>query len=370
MALPVIKNALECADYSSTLEPYLYQLRPLPGIVAESLTNLGALKQIYLDTNPAITSIAFSLAIAPIFLVVSEINKNYSQVDRMWSILPSIYNIHYAVYAYLAGLDTTRISAVALASSVWSTRLTYNYWRRGGYSVGSEDYRWELVKDYIGPAAMFVMNVIFISLAQSLLLCIVTIPSYVMLLSERLVDVGALPAWTLGDTIAFSSMLGLVALTAVGDQQQWAFQNAKHEYRRTGKVTSGFHRDEFERGFRTTGLFAYSRKPNYATEQAHWGVLYAWSCVTSGTWYNWTGIGFAAYLALFQASTWLTELLSEQKYPDYKDYRRQVGKFIPTNLSPPKMSKPKAKITAASPNGSPRKDIDAAHARERYNLRG
>lgn len=21
-------------------------------------------------------------------------------------------------------------------------RLTYNYWRRGGYKVGSEDYRW------------------------------------------------------------------------------------------------------------------------------------------------------------------------------------------------------------------------------------
>ncbi len=21
-------------------------------------------------------------------------------------------------------------------------RLTYNYWRKGGYNVGSEDYRW------------------------------------------------------------------------------------------------------------------------------------------------------------------------------------------------------------------------------------
>ena len=369
MALPVVKNALECADYSSTLEPYLYQLRPLPGIVAESLGNFGALKQIYLDTNPAVTSIAFSIAIAPIFLVVSEINKNYSQVDRMWSLLPSIYNIHYAVYAHMAGLDTTRIGGVALASSIWSARLTYNYFRRGGYSIGSEDYRWALVKDYVGPAAMFVMNIIFISLAQSLLLCAVTMPSYVILLSERLVNVRALPAWTIGDTIAFVSMLGLVALTAVGDQQQWTFQNAKQEYRATGKVTGGFHRDEFERGFRTTGLFAYSRKPAYATEQAHWGVLYAWSCIASGTWYNWTGIGFAGYLALFQASTWLTELLSEQKYPDYKHNRRQDGKFIPTRLAPPKMPSPKPAI-AASPNGSAKKGNNAVQARERYNLRG
>jgi len=369
MALPVVKNVLECADYSSTLEPYLYELRPLPGVVVEALTNVAALEQVYLDTNPAITSIAFSLALAPIFLVVSEVNKNYSQVDRMWSILPTIYNVHYAFYAHLAGLDTTRVGAVALASTIWSTRLTYNYFRRGGYSVGSEDYRWALVKEHIGPAAMFVLNVIFISLAQSLLLCAITTPTYVMLLSERLVDAGAVSGWTFGDTCAFATMVGLVTVTAVGDQQQWNFQNAKSEYRQTGRVTGGFHRDELERGFRTTGLFAYARKPNYATEQAHWGMLYVWSCITSGTWYNWTGIGFVGYLFLFQASTWLTELLTERKYPDYKVYRRQVGKFLPTSLAPPKFGKSTARITDGSPNGSAKKDVDAVHARERYNLR-
>jgi steroid 5-alpha reductase family enzyme len=367
MALPVVKHALECADYSSTFEPFLYQLRPLPGVVFESLTNLTALKQLYLGTNPAISAVAFSLALAPIFLVVSEANKNYSQVDRMWSILPSVYNVHYAAYAYMAGLDTSRIGAVALASTIWSTRLTYNYYRRGGYSIGSEDYRWEIVKEYTGPAVMFVFNVVFISLAQSLLLCAVTLPSYVILLSERLVSLGGFPSWTVGDTLAFSTMLVLVAATAVADQQQWNFQNAKHEYRRSGKVHPDYSRDEFERGFRTTGLFAYSRKPAYATEQAVWGTLYLWSCVTTATLYNWAGIGFAGYLALFQASTWLTELLSEQKYPAYKEYRRQVGKFIPTSITTPSFAKTRAKLTNGTPNK--KTDADAVHARERYNLR-
>lgn len=365
MALPVMKNIAECADYANTFEPYLYQLRPLPAVFAESITNVAALKQLYLDTNPAITSLAFSLAIAPIFLVVSEFNKNYSQVDRMWSILPTIYNVHYAVYAYVAGLDTTRIGGLALASTVWSTRLTYNYWRRGGYSVGSEDYRWALVKDYIGPALMFVLNVLFIALAQSLLLCAVTLPAYVLLLTERLVYAGVFPAWTLGDTAAFATILSLIALTAVGDQQQWNFQNAKHQYQKTAKVPPGYNRDELDRGFRTSGLYAYCRKPNYATEQAVWGTMYTWSCIVTGTWYNWAGIGFAGYLALFQASTWLTELLSEQKYPEYRVYRKQVGKFIPTSLTAPTFGKSKARIE----NGTPGKGADAAHARERYNLR-
>ena len=366
MALPVVKNAIDCTNLESTVLPYLYQLRPLPTIFFESITNAAALKQVYLDTNPFVTGLVFSLAITPVFLIVSEINKNYSQVDRVWSILPTIYNVHYAIYAYMAGLDTTRIGAVALASTVWSTRLTYNYFRRGGYSVGSEDYRWEVVKDYCGPTLMFLFNVVFISLAQSFLLFIVTAPTYVILLLARLTSVdAAFPSLTTADGICFTVMLAFIGLTAFADQQQWNFQNAKYSYRDTAKVPAGYKQDDLDRGFNTTGLFAYVRKPNYATEQAVWVTLYAWSCAASGTWYNWSGIGAAAYLFLFQASTWITELLSERKYSEYKQYRKQVGKFLPLSLEPPTFGKSQGKLS----DGSPTKDKDAAQARQRYDLR-
>lgn len=36
-----------------------------------------------------------------------------------------------------------------------------------------------------------------------------------------------------------------------------------------------------------------------------------------------------AYLLLFQASTWLTEWISSDKYPEYKEYQARVGKFLP-----------------------------------------
>lgn len=48
--------------------------------------------------------------------------------------------------------------------------------------------------------------------------------------------------------------------------------------------------------------------------------------------YNWTGVGALSYLALFQGSTWLTELISTGKYPEYREYQRRVGRFLP-NLS-------------------------------------
>lgn len=40
-----------------------------------------------------------------------------------------------------------------------------------------------------------------------------------------------------------------------------------------------------------------------------------------------------AYMCLFQASTWFTELISAKKYPEYKEYQNRVGKFYPKLFS-------------------------------------
>lgn len=124
MALPVVKTLYDCGNYTDTVEPYIYQLRPLPQIVWESIANPAALKQIYLDTNPLASAFAFSLALGPIFLIASEINKNYSQVDRFWSILPTVYNVHYALWSHLAGYGFGKLDLVAIASTLWSVSMS------------------------------------------------------------------------------------------------------------------------------------------------------------------------------------------------------------------------------------------------------
>lgn len=142
MALPVISTITECSDFTKTVLPYTLQLYSLPQQLLQSYSNPLELRNLYLATNPLITAFAFSLFISPLFLIVSEINKNYSQVDRFWSLLPTIYNVHFVVYAHLSGLPTERLDHLVAFSTVWSLRLTFNYWRKGGYSMGSEDYRW------------------------------------------------------------------------------------------------------------------------------------------------------------------------------------------------------------------------------------
>lgn len=166
MALPAVKTLADCADYTQTFEAFLPQLYALPSQIYASSGDPQALKHIYLSTNPAIFGLFLACAAFPIFWILSEINKNYSQVDRVWSILPALFNLHYAVWARLNGLETTRVDNVVAFSTMWSLRLTYNYWRRGGYKIGSEDYRWMLIKDRIGSVGFFLLNIFFISSLQ------------------------------------------------------------------------------------------------------------------------------------------------------------------------------------------------------------
>ncbi|KAF2837952.1 DUF1295-domain-containing protein [Patellaria atrata CBS 101060] len=323
VALPSLKNLADTTSFSRTVSAFAPQLFALPQLVWDSINNLEELKIIYLSTNPLITAFAFSLILAPVFLVVSEVNRNYSQVDRMWSILPTIYNLHYSLWAHLSGYPSQRLDNLLTFSTVWSLRLTFNYWRRGGYSMGSEDYRWAVVKQYIGPIWMFFFNVVFISLMQSLLLFAITTPTYVLFLHACLTGNEV----DMADHIAVRVMMGLVMLEWFADQQQWNFQQDKKKYQETAKVPNPqrHSREDLDRGFITYGLWSMSRHPNFAAEQIIWTILYQWSCLQTDTVYNWTCIGAISYLFLFQGSTWLTELLTSQKYPEYKEYQNSCS---------------------------------------------
>ena len=40
-------------------------------------------------------------------------------------------------------------------------------------------------------------------------------------------------------------------------------------------------------------------------------------------------MGALSYIFLFQCSTWLTELITASKYPEYKEYQERVARFMP-----------------------------------------
>lgn len=95
-------------------------------------------------------------------------------------------------------------------------------------------------------------------------------------------------------------------------------------------MRGGYTKAELERGFNTTGLFAYSRHPNFFAEQAVWFMLYQWACFSTNTLYNWTFIGVGSLILLFQGSGFLTEWITSGKYPEYKEYQKQVPMYMPS----------------------------------------
>ena len=94
--------------------------------------------------SPHVSSFIFATITALLVFLISTLTGNFSQVDKLWSILPAIYA--WLCYAYTPINDTRTILMTFLVSA-WSTRLTYNFYLRGGYTFpkfwqGEEDYRW------------------------------------------------------------------------------------------------------------------------------------------------------------------------------------------------------------------------------------
>ena len=96
---------------------------------------------------------------------------------------------------------------------------------------------------------------------------------------------------------------------------------------------------EYERGFIESGMWSWSRHPNYFCEVALWWAFYLFSVAATDTanegwerWVNWTFLGPFFLSCLFVppgASLDVTESLSSRKYVHYTEYQANVSRFIP-----------------------------------------
>ncbi len=263
-----------------------------------------------------------ALAIALGCFLLSEICKNYSQVDKIWSIAPIIYS--WFIVASTGWND--RMVMMAVLVTVWGVRLTLNFARRGGYSwrfwEGEEDYRWAILREnkiFRNKGWNWrLFNLIFISLYQNMLIFLFTIPIIAAMAGMEK------PLGVFDFLLAIAFLIFLIIET-VADQQQWAFQTKKYELINAGKPLD----EPFSKGFTDSGLWGWMRHPNYFAEQSIWIIFYLFSVVATGDWINWSMIGCLLLMILFYNSSNFSEEISAAKYPLYKDYQKRVGRFLP-----------------------------------------
>lgn len=242
--------------------------------------------------------------------IASLISGDTSWVDRLWSLLPEAYVWVCAGYAHFHDAPLDVVTALTTA---WGLRLTFNFARKGGYS-GVEDYRWAVLRAQMSAVQFQLFNLFFIVLYQNFLLVLIALPAYEVLEHPR--------AFGLVDLVLAVLFALALAGETVADEQQWRFHLRKAAAARDGR--------EVEPGFLTTGLFRFSRHPNYFFEQAQWWLVYCFGAYADRHLIaGWSLAGPVLLTILFIGSTRFTESLSATKYPGYARYQRTTSAQIP-----------------------------------------
>ncbi len=260
--------------------------------------------------GPLLVCLVICAAVAATTWIASLVTREYSWVDRVWSVVPVVY---VWVFAGWSELDP-RLVLMAVLVTLWGIRLTSNFARKGGYRPGGEDYRWAVLRVRMAPRQFQFFNLFFISIYQNALLLLICLPAATVYEAAG----SPLGVWDVVLAVVFlSALVG----EAIADQQQWAFHRWKAAELAAGRTAAP--------GFLQAGLFRVSRHPNFFFEQAQWWVFYGFAVAATGVWLHWTIAGAVLLSLLFVGSTAFTESISRSKYPEYDAYRARTSPLVP-----------------------------------------
>lgn len=263
--------------------------------------------------DPLVSVFSISAITICLTFLFGLLTKDYSWTDRLWSTMPVVFAWIYALYG---GLDLPLLVATLLVT-LWGARLTFNFARRGGYTT-SEDYRWQIIHAKISnPVLWQLFNLLFIALYQQILFIAFTSPLYLLATHPPV-------AMNLSLWLAALVFLAFLLIETIADQQQYAFQQAKYGHLPKRTEFAG----QYSQGFRSSGLFARSRHPNYLGELGVWFSIYLFASLALGDLLNWSLVGPLALTMLFSISTIFTESITAKKYEAYQQYKKQASAII------------------------------------------
>jgi steroid 5-alpha reductase family enzyme len=250
--------------------------------------------------DAALMALCATLAIALITWTVSVVKRDASIVDAVWSLMILGCGLVYA--AALPPRGQSAIWMLALAA-LWALRLSiYIAWRKWGEP---EDRRYRAIRERNQPG--FAAKSLYLVFGlQALLAWIVSAP----LLGVQ--DAG--PAGAVGLALAAFG----IAFESIADWQVARFRASRPEPQRV----------------LDTGLWRYSRHPNYFGEFCVWwgfGVAAA----SAGAWWALVSPLLMTLLLLRVSGVTLLEKDLSTRKPAYREYMQRTNAFFP---GPPRVS--------------------------------
>ncbi len=242
-----------------------------------------------------------SLIMTALFLV-AIIKKEADIVDVGWAGCIGILSLWYQLFSPV----TLGSLLVTLCCLFWSTRLT-TYLFRTRFLVHGEDGRYKALRASWGKKAN--INFFIFFQLQAALSAFFSIPVLI-----ALIGTSSSLQWTTSLYVGlFIFIVSLVGET-IADRQLSSF---RRDPQNAGKVCN-------------TGLWRYSRHPNYFFEWLHWWSYVAFASIGEYWWISLIGPSLLLYLILYVTGIPPTEARAiESRGEAYREYQRTTSSFFP-----------------------------------------
>lgn len=232
--------------------------------------------------------------------LASYLFQNASIYDPYWSVQPIVILTLFMLQRDNYDLGTVIIYTVIL---LWGVRLTYN-WAYTFKGLDRQDWRYDQIKDKTGWIYQLV-NLLGIQLMPTVIVYLCILPSVYYIVEQSAFHAASLIG-------IFVSLTGaIIQMTA--DFQMHSFQKSNNDRKKI------IH----------SGLWKYSRHPNYLGEiLMWWGVYLAMLPAHNNLWYLFIGAIMNNLLFLFISIPLAEKHLAGYK-AGYEDYRKQTRMLLP-----------------------------------------
>ena len=272
-------------------------------ILAYALTfGICYVVHLFLAHGQPILTVAILDILATLVVFAFSVYANNSSVyDPYWSVVPPVIFTYWAITVNEGTVISGRQILILLLVFIWGIRLTFN-WIRRWKGMDDEDWRYQNFRNKFGkwywPVSL--MGIHLVPTLFVLLACIAVYPAIAN--PEPLAPV---------DSIAFLIALVAIIIEASSDQQ----------LRRYLKDPGG-------QPFLSTGLWQYSRHPNYFGEILFWIGLFIFSLgVRPFPWWIITGPAGMILLFWFISLPMIDRRMLQK--PGYEEYFRKTSGIIP-----------------------------------------
>ena len=250
-------------------------------------------------TTALATSAQTIAGLMVIMWLISLVLKDVSIIDLVWGL--GFVLVAWSVFACVPGQSVTR-NLLAGMTSVWGLRLTvYLAWRNHGQP---EDFRYQQMRQ---RRKWFPLTSIFIVFGlQGVVMWVVSLPLQMGIATAQ-------PGWNWLHFVGVMFWGIGVFFEAVGDWQLTRFRMRPDS---AGQVLD-------------TGLWRFTRHPNYFGDFMVWWGLYCVAIARSDGW--WTAIGpvvMSIFLMRVSGVTLLEKSLTSKK-PAYAEYIAKTNAFFP-----------------------------------------